>query len=138
MNKNNALLFLKQHQPLPSDSEMSENLISEFDDVRKFFIEHPCDEAIPLFLRCFGDGDGFGVYQLVEDVFYKIKLNTIKSFIKEALEDYSLPNSCKYWTIQISTAFPDNSYRKSLITALSSSNEDIREAAEFALSLLEE
>jgi hypothetical protein len=65
-------------------------------------------------------------------------LNTIKSFIKEALEYYSLTNSCKHWTIQISTAFPDNSYRQSLITALSSQNENIREAAEFALSLLEE
>ena len=37
------------------------------DDVRKHFVSHPDNRCVPLLLNAFGEGDGHGVYQLVED-----------------------------------------------------------------------
>ena len=67
MTDNEAIEFLKTVQPLPDDSELSEELIAQYDEVRKHFIKSPNELAVPLLLNSFGDGDGFGVYQLVED-----------------------------------------------------------------------
>jgi len=66
MDVTNALAFLERHQPLPPDDQLSADLIREYDEVRKFFIEHPDPRCIPLFLNSFGDESCFGVYQLVE------------------------------------------------------------------------
>lgn len=69
MTKDEALQFLLEHQPMPSEQLLTQELINKYDDVRKYFIENPAKEAIPLFMQSYGDGDARGVYQLVEDVF---------------------------------------------------------------------
>ena len=68
MTVEQGLAFLNAYQPMPDDTELSEELVRAYDEVRRFFIEHPDARCIPLFLKSFGAGDGFGVYQLVEDV----------------------------------------------------------------------
>ena len=65
MTKDDALNFLLRYQPMPSDKDLTQDIIDKYDDVRKFFIKNPDRKAIELFLRSFGEGDGRGVYQLV-------------------------------------------------------------------------
>src|SRR5688572_21316821 len=67
MTTDETLQFLQLHQPLPPTQEISEDLLRRFDEVRKHFAAHPDNRSVPLLLNSFGERDGHGVYQLVED-----------------------------------------------------------------------
>ncbi len=66
MTNDEALQFLRSHQPLPPTQGISEDVLRRFDEVRKHFAAHPDNRSVPLLLNSFGEGDGHGVYQLVE------------------------------------------------------------------------
>ncbi|RMP25392.1 hypothetical protein ALQ27_200105 [Pseudomonas syringae pv. delphinii] len=87
-------------------------------------------------MRSFGDGDGLGMYQLVEDVFYQCEKSDVVSGIQTVLEDLSIPDGVRYWTTQAAAAFPDDALHNGLSLSLASSIEDIREAAELAVEML--
>jgi len=53
MNKFEAIEFLKHHQPLPDDNELTKEIIDNYDEVRKFFKSNPDEICIPLFLNSF-------------------------------------------------------------------------------------
>ena len=77
MTVEQGLAFLKAHQPMPDDTELSEALVRAYDDVRRLCIDHPDARCIPVLLTSFGDGDGCGVYQRVEDVLRHVRLETV-------------------------------------------------------------
>jgi len=85
MTVDEGLAFLQTHQPMPDDTALSEELVRVYDEVRRLFIDHPDARCIPLFLTSFGDGDGFGVYQLVEDVLRHFSRDTVVPHLKKAL-----------------------------------------------------
>jgi hypothetical protein len=117
---------------MPNDQCLSTELISEYDDVRKFFIHNPDERCIPLFLNSFGDGSGFGVYQLVEDVIKQFDKTIVLPYLLDAIKsDY---NSIRYWCIEIAGIFPDNSLIPDLKKNLYDSSVDIRTASMIALS----
>nr|WP_202115348.1 hypothetical protein [Gilliamella sp. Pas-s25] len=138
MTKDDALHFLSRHQPMPSDKELTQDIIDKYDDVRKFFIKNPDKRAIELFLRSFGEGDGWGVYQLVEDFFYQCDDIDVKKEIKKVLEDTTIPDNIRYWATQIATAFSDEILRDGLQISLLSKNIDIRDVAKIAINQLDE
>lgn len=138
MTVDEALSFLSDHQPMPSDEQLTQNLIDKYDEVRKFFISRPDNRAIKLFLLSYGEGDGWGVYQLVEDFFYRCNDNDVKHELKEVLENKTIPNSVRYWSTQMAAAFSDEKLRKGLEVSLQSENSDIKYAAEMALDILNE
>lgn len=90
---------------MPSDEELSQELISSFDEVRRFFLEFPDFRAIRLLMNSFGQGDGAGVYQLVEDCF---KLYPAAAVVDELIlslnSDYA---SVRYWSTQVSQLYVD-------------------------------
>lgn len=136
MIKNEALAFLISHQPMPADAGLTQELIDSYDEVRKYFETHPDSNAIELFLRSFGDGDGWGVYQLVEGVFYKCPRSDVVAALKKVLEDECIAESVRYWSTQIAAAFADEDLRKGLNLSLNSRHIDVREAAELAIEML--
>lgn len=138
MIKEDALKFLLKHQPMPSDEYLTQKIIDEYDDVRKFFIEHPDSKAIGLFLRSYGEGDGWGVYQLVEDFFFLCPESVVKTEIKKVLEDITISDSVRYWVTQTAADFIDEILRNGLEISLQSKNPDIKDAAEMAIDLLSE
>lgn len=138
MNTNEAINFLSKHQPMPADSVLTQEIIDQYDNVRKYFIQNPDIKAIPFFLRSFGDGNGWGVYQVVEDFFYRCPHDEVVFAIKTVLEDETIPDSVRYWTTQTAAAFSDNILRKGISLSLASANEDIKEAALLALEVLDE
>lgn len=137
MTKDEALNFLLRHQPMPSDKDLTQDIINRYDDVRKFFIKNPDRKAIELFLRSFGEGDGWGVYQLVEDFFYQCDDIDVKKAIKKVLEDITIPDGIRYWVTQIAVAFSDEILRNGLQISLQSKNIDIKEAADIAINQLD-
>lgn len=137
MNYEKAWHFLLCHQPMPADEHLTPAIIAEYDNVRKFFIEHPNPKVIELFLRSYGAGDGWGVYQLVEDFFDQCSEFEVKQGIKTVIEDYTISDGVRYWVTQLAGAFNDARLRKGLELSLQSKNPDIRDAAKSAMQLLD-
>ncbi|XQA67593.1 hypothetical protein ACM9XC_09805 [Xanthomonas sacchari] len=135
MNKTDAMAFLRAQQPLPDDDQLSQDLIDAYDAARRLFVADPDRAALPLFLRSFGNGDGWGVYPLVEDVFHACDRSDTVAAIREALEDPTLPDGSRYWVTQLAAAFADSTLREGLARSLRSAHPDIREAAALALEL---
>ncbi|EOC1429061.1 hypothetical protein ACI1AD_004357 [Cronobacter dublinensis] len=136
MTKDEALQFLLEHQPMPSDQLLTQDLIDKYDEVRRFFIENPAKEAIPLFMQSYGDGDGWGVYQLVEDVFYECDINDVVMSISNILENPHTAKGVRYWVTQLAASFPDKRLINGLNISLASDDGDIYEAAVMALDIV--
>lgn len=135
MTTEEALDFLRRHQPMPDDEMLSEEIINEYDQVRKHFLDISDERCIPLFLNSFGEGDGFGVYQLVEDVFRKYPPSKVVAHLETALADPK--RSVRYWAAEIAANFPDEQLVPSLQALLDEDNEDLVAASVIALGQIE-
>ncbi len=124
ITRTEAFSFLKKHQPMPNDDKLKESEIKRYEEVREYFINNPDEKCIPLFLNSFGGKDGFGVYQMVEDVILmydskKVLPHLLKTF-------YSIYEGVKYWGIQISSNFPSECLFNPLVGLLQSEDENIK------------
>jgi HEAT repeat protein len=136
MTAEEALKFLEAHQTMPDDKELSQELIDQYELIRKYFLKQPDDRCISLFLNSFGEGDGFGVYQRVEDVIrlfppWKVVPDLIKSLA-------SSRRSVRYWSAEIASIFPDKALVDPLGRLLDEADEDMRAAAAIALGQIKE
>ena len=136
MNKETALNFLKENQPMPDDSNLDKSVIAMYDDVIKYFLYNPDKECLPLLLNSFGEYDGYGVYQSVEDVILRFEHEEVVDCLVESLN--SRHNGVKYWCAQISALFPDKKLISPLKNLLKDTNNDIREAAITSLAQIED
>jgi hypothetical protein len=136
MNKEEALTFLGLHQPLPPDGQMTEDLISRYEEVRQYCLAHPTPECVPLFLNSFGEGSGFGIYQLVEDVITLFPEEDVVRHLQASLE--SPHYGVRYWGAQIAANFPNSALVSLLGALLANGNADERAAAATALGLIDD
>jgi hypothetical protein len=127
VNEREVIEFLSRSQPLPDDGDLSEELIGQYDDARKFLIDHPSDEGVRLILNSFGIGDGWGVYQLVEDAVAAVSPEVAAKHLAEALR--SPLEGVKYWSAQISANYDDEQLIEPLQSLLHDPSEDVRMAA---------
>ena len=137
MTRGEAFTFLISHQPMPEHARLTQDLMNTYDDIRKYFDKYPESTAIELFLRSFGDGDGWRVYQLIEGIFYKCARYDVVAALRIVLEDAGIPESVRYWSTQIAAAFADEGLRKGLNISLNSKNIDTLEAAALAIEILD-
>ena len=135
MNQAEALAFLRQHQPLPDDDALTAAVINQFDAVLKFFVAAPCDKAVPLLLRVFGRGDGWGVYPMVEFALLSQDRARVVAEIGRILQDEHTADGVRYWVTQAAMAFADASLVAGLMVSLRSADGDICECARAALAL---
>ncbi|SMQ80613.1 HEAT repeat-containing protein [Bacillus sp. OV166] len=126
-----ALSFLKEHQPLPNDQEVDIEDIRSLDEARKYFIENPYPECIPLFLNVFGKGSGFGVYQFIEDVIMQFNNKEVVPHLVKSLQ--SDHQGVRYWSAQIASSFPDKRLIEPLSSMVIEKDSDLRWAAYMAL-----
>ncbi len=134
ITKSEALSFLKEHQPMPTDDELTEYEIRKYEEVRKFFLDNVDAQCIPLLLNSFGGKDGLGVYQMVEDVVLMYDKADVLPHILDAFN-----NSCKYviyWCVQIASNFPDADLLIPLSKFIKYDDEDIKIASITALAQL--
>lgn len=136
MTTEQGLAFLQAHQPMPDDQDLSEALIREYDEVRQFFMAHPDPRCIPLFLTSFGAGDGFGVYQLVEDVVRPFSRETVVPYLQHGLAHPQ--RSIRYWNAEIAAHFPSPALLELLGKLLTEDDADMRSAAAIALGQIED
>ena len=127
MDSDLALKFLKNHQPMPSDEDLSEDLIETYDEIREHFLITPDKRCIELFLNSFGYIDGFGVYQLVENVILQFSKEDVLPHLLKALK--SKHAGVKYWNAQISSNYPCLELIMPLKDLLYDENIDVRSSA---------
>ena len=136
MNRDEAIKFLSEHQPLPPDRLLRRHLIERYDEVRRYFLAHPDPETIPLFINSFGAGGGFGVYQLIEDVLRCHPSAIVIPHLVDALKSRS--GGVAYWSAEISAIFPDPRLVEPLISILNDGPEDARYPALTALEQIDD
>ena len=131
MTKNEALQFLLDHQPLPPTREISDALIQEFDKVRKLFALDLDERCVRPLLNSFGDGDGHGVYQLVEDTILLYSEELVVSALKDSLRNPS--GSVRYWSALIAANYLHRELVEPLFELFKEGNLDERIAVVIAL-----
>ncbi len=127
-----ALEFLRAHQPMPADADLDDELIDTYDSARRLFRDHPNDECIPLFLNSFGDGDGLGVYQLVDEVIHAHDPSVVVRALADSLA--SPHPSVRSWSAELAAEVPDPSLSAPLQKLLSDPSPDTRTFAVYALA----
>jgi hypothetical protein len=105
MDTEAALAFLAAHQPMPPDAQLSDDLIAEYDRVRAHFATVVEDRSVPLLLGSFGDGSGFGVYQLVEDALRAQDPTLVRRSLVGSLA--SSHRGVRTWSLEIAADYPD-------------------------------
>lgn len=105
MTREEAILFLKNNQPLPSDDKLSQEQIDIFDNIRKYLSLNPDPIFIPLVLNAFGNGSGFGVYQLYDNFFRNFEHSKLVSHLIEAFKNENW--GVRYWATQWAMECPD-------------------------------
>ena len=134
MTKPEAISFLKEHQPMPRDDVLTKQEIGKYEQVREFFLNNADEQCIPLLLNSFGGKDGFGVYQMVEDVILMYSKDKVLPHILNALN-----SPCEhviYWCVQIASNFPDDELFEPLTRTLQFEDEDVKLASITALAQL--
>lgn len=131
MNMAEVTRFLMAHQPLPADSDISEAEICCFDEVRKYLEHNPEKTAVSLLLNAFGEGDGLGVYPLIEQTLLAQDRNTVVTELATSLG--SAQRSVRYWCAQFAASFPSEKLVAPLLGLLSERDFDIKYAALTAL-----
>ena len=134
MDTEEALKFLEAHQPLPDDKQITQELLDKYDEVMKYFIEYPDPRCIPLFLGSFGDKDGFGVYQVVDDVFYKYERKVVVPQLSQFINSQFL--GVKYNATDLALHFSDKVLIEPLSRNLDDPDNDVRSAAVLALQYI--
>jgi hypothetical protein len=134
VNVEEAKQFLAAHSPLPRDEELSDSLIEQYDEVRRFLLENPDPTTTKLLLNSFGDGSGLGVYQLVVDNVAKLPTEAVETELRDAL--LSPHRGVRFWCSQIAAELPSPLYAGPLISNLHDADADIRASAADALGAL--
>ena len=127
MDSAEALAFLRAHQPMPPDDALEDSLIDQFDAVRRYLIAHPDPACIPLLLGAFGDGMGFGVYQVCDDVLRPFSSEQLAPHLAVALA--STRPATRWWAAHWAAEFPHPSLLwpiRRLLLARAPEDEDAR------------
>jgi hypothetical protein len=110
---------------------LTEELMTAYDEIRLFFVGNPDERCVPLFLNSFGNGSGFGVYQLVDNLIAMFPSPVVMPHLVAALR--SPFTGVRYWNAQIAALFPDPVLVPILCEMLRNDDIDAKSAAVTAL-----
>lgn len=134
MDKKTALDFLSKHQPMPPDDKLTEDMMKQYDEVIDYFINNPDTQCIPLLLNSYGDGEGNGLYEQVEQVFYTFTTSEVVPHLIKALK--SEHAGVRYWCSQIAMDYSVPEMIEPLKKLLK--YDEIDETRQFAAAALED
>lgn len=90
MDRETAIAFLKEHQPMPPDDKVTNEVITKFVEVvlwlDEYVPEHPDPVFIPLLLNSFGEDTDLGVYETVEDILRYYPVEDLLPHLPAALQ----------------------------------------------------
>ena len=135
MTTEQALAFLRQHQPLPATDDMSAELLDRFEAVRQHFVDFPNEQAIPVLLGALSQGDGHGIFQRVEDCLQQHPAQVVVPYLAAVLRE-GRPEA-KYWAATFAMGFPHEDLVGPLGDLARTGDTESRTAAIMALDLNE-
>ncbi|NJN36259.1 MAG: HEAT repeat domain-containing protein [Nitrospiraceae bacterium] len=100
----------------------------------RFFSDHPDPRCVSLLLNCFGEGDGHGIYQLMDNVIRPFPDDVVLPALKSALEKPG--GSVRFWCSQIAADRPHPTLENPLTNVLNEGDFDERYAAITALEAI--
>lgn len=109
---------------MPDDDQLSDDLIVRYDEVRKTLAQQIDPRAVPLLLNSFGDGNGFGVYQLVEDTLRAYPREQVVQALMHSLR--SDISSVRSWSMDIALEYSDERLLPHAVHLLNSADRDTR------------
>ena len=113
--------------------EGAEDVLRTFNEVRLFFLNHPDVRCVPLLLNSFGEGDGHGIYQLVEDT---IAIYPEEIVVPALIKSLSSPyQSVRAWNAEIAANYTGLELVEPLQQLLVHGSTDESHAAANALAL---
>jgi len=127
-----ALDFLERHQPMPPDEQLTEALIGEYDEAWRALKDSDDPRVADLLLNSFGEGDGWGVYQLVDEALRSLPRQSVVEALDRSLA--SPFRSVRAWSMDMALDFPDTRLIPRALTLLSSDDRDQRVFAAYYLS----
>lgn len=136
MNKNNALAFLRQHQPLPPDDQLTEELIAQYRQSLDYCRASLDVECVPLLLNAFGAGSGWGNYQVTDDILWEFAPVDVLPHLLQSLQ--SEHKSVRFWSAEIAAVFPFPALIAPLQKMLTEEDEDSRSVAVRALAFIDD
>lgn len=120
-----VLQFLQAHQPLPADPQLTREQLRALDEAVRYLASSPIPHALELLLGVFGEGNGFGVYQRVEEAVAAYPQDEVVSALGRMLS--SSHRSVRYWCTQLALGLPSEALVVPLVENLSRSDVDGRE-----------
>jgi HEAT repeat protein len=127
MSKQRHIDFLKAHQPLPDDQNADDALFHELEAARKFFAEELDEQAVPMLIGSLGNGDGHGVYSMVETTLMAYPDDVVIRALRDGLNsDHA---SVRYWSAQFSANYPESGLLEELVAAYRRGDVDTKIAA---------
>lgn len=130
-----ALQFLRAHQPMPSDKDPSTNdLFQRFDEVRRFFMCELDRRAVPLLIGALGEGDGHGIYSMVETTLLAYPNEVVVPALRDGLA--SSHRSVRYWSAQFAVNYASEELLEQLSELCRKGGIDERIAAVTAIEVI--
>jgi hypothetical protein len=105
MTPEEAIRFLEAHQPMPADADATEDLIREFDEARRSLEHHRDPRTARLLLNALGEGDGLGVYQLLDETLRTLPRGDVVEALAQSLR--SRVRSVRAWSMEMALDYPD-------------------------------
>ena len=105
MTSEEAVDFLREHQPMPPEDALTEELMTRFDEARRALERDPDPRGLPLLLHSLGEGTGLGVYQLLDDTLRAYDREDVVRALAESLTS-SLPGVAS-WSMEFALDYPD-------------------------------
>jgi hypothetical protein len=112
---------------MPPDSEWDDDLLETFGSLRQFLEAEPQDSLLELLLRCPGERDGFGHYEMLPRVLRRHSADRVVEALRAALG--SEHASVRYWGAQFAADGYATELMSRLEPLLADPDEDVRVAA---------
>jgi hypothetical protein len=95
MTTDEALQFLREHQPMPDDHHITEEEGRTFIAILAHFEAHPDERCLPLLVGSVAPGTGLGMYQHIRFVFHRFPAEVVGPHLLHALRS-PIPE-VRYW-----------------------------------------
>lgn len=138
MTRDEAIVFLKTHQPMPdsqvfcdneAETQELEQLFRKWTDALDYFMDHPEKEVIPLFFNSMGDRDGLSAYQSLTHYFTKFPADQIIPYFQDAMQSHSTVVRTAAADLALFIESDNTQFIRTLITLLTDPVTDVRETA---------
>ena len=104
MNPDAALQFLEDHQPMPGDSEITQDECDVFAELLVHFREHADPRSIPLLVNSVSTSTGMGMYEDISRVLMAHQKSAVVPHIRHGLLQGSdgVKYRCCWWAADVS------------------------------------